>query len=108
MVSKIIKTKTKKTKQNKTKRNETKTKSNEGIYMTSSFEYAKKYAFKYKGEEKATIVIAAVSPGNPFPVVESPSSPSGFKGKACRVGYQSHSVIGSQFFRLFLSFHFSF
>ena len=99
---KEIKTKTK-TKKVKTK-NKHKHKQNAGIYMTSSFEYAKKYAFKYKGEEKATIVIAAVSPGNPFPIVESPSSSSGFKAKACRVGYQSHSVIGSQFFRLFFLF----
>ena len=41
-----------------------------------------------------------VIPGNSFPVVEHPfaadgssANPSGFKGKACRAGYQSHFTL---------------
>jgi len=105
--------------------------------LTSSLKYAEKYA-SYSSQQAPTIVIAAVIPGNSFPVIEgiyktdndgklvvqrdasgdnvykkdnfgqnkldSPkyenNNPQPFVGKACRPGYQSHSVIGvlSSFF----------
>jgi len=72
-------------------------------------------------------VIAAVSPGNPFPVVEGPfkrdefgkiqtspddgksiPNPKGYLGKACQVGYQSHSIVGENLIRNHISFCHSF
>ena len=85
-------------------------------------------------------MIAAVNPGNPFPIIEHPfqqnelgeivlepseekdtngnllypegkpvSNPKGYLGKACQVGYQSHSTLGEpDFFSSFFIFHFIF
>jgi len=108
---------------------------NQGIYLTSSLDYAKKYAFKFYPPEKSSIVIAAVNPGNPFPIVEHPflrnefgelvldpsdekdtngnllypngkpvHNPKGYSGKACQVGFQSHSTLGEPDFFFILLF----
>ena len=85
--------------------------------MTSFLEYAKRYAIEFtKQPEKRSIVIAAVSPGNPFPIAEHPferdgngkiriladgkpaPNSKGYLGKACQVGYQSHAIVGGFFF----------
>jgi len=65
-----------------------------GVYFTSKFEYAEKYAANYKDP---AFIIAMVTIGNVFPVVESPhlphttvSNPYGYLGKPLRVEYQSH------------------
>ena len=78
-----------------------------GIYLTSSIQYASKYAKtkadqmntgKKMGEEKvkAAILICATIPGNTFPVPDM-----SLNGKPVQNGYQSHFTIGKNVF----SFH---
>jgi len=70
-----------------------------GVYVTSKLGYADNYAKKGPDGTKPFLV-SMVIPGNTFPVVEHPfasngssANPSGFKGKACRAGYQSHFTL---------------
>jgi len=85
-----------------------------GIYFTSEFEYANRYAGKNK-EGLKVFLISLVTPGNPYPVTERPfdededgkiikMNPDGYYGKACKPGYQSHYILGLFFF--FFSFFF--
>jgi len=66
-----------------------------GVYFTSKMALAE----QDKKGEKTAFLLSAVIPGNPFPVVEAPLSdngspnPSGFQGKGCRSGYQSHWLL---------------
>jgi len=64
-----------------------------GVYFTSKLGYADKYA-KSGPDGSKPFIISMVIPGNSFPVVEHPfADPGGFKGKACRNGYQSHFTV---------------
>ena len=70
-----------------------------GVYFTSKLGYADKYA-KSGPDGSKPFIVSMVIPGNSFPVVEHPftadgssANPSGFKGKACRNGYQSHLTL---------------
>jgi len=70
-----------------------------GVYFTSKLGYADKYA-KSGADGSKPFIVSMVIPGNSFPVVEHPfaadgssANPSGFKGKACRGGYQSHFTL---------------
>jgi len=67
-----------------------------GIYFTSSINYASYYStLAMKGKSPyVCIMMAFVSPGNPYPIIESPIDPASFKGKAGVInpGYQSHYV----------------
>ena len=82
---------------------------NQGIYFTSTFEYANRYAGISNGMK--VFMISLVIPGNLYPVTEYPFkenetgkileyNPDGFYGKACQPGYQSHFTLS-----LDLSFH---
>jgi len=67
-----------------------------GIYFTSSINYASYYstiAMKGKGPY-VCIMMAFVSPGNPYPVIEGPIDKNTLKGKAGVInpGYQSHYI----------------
>ena len=75
---------------------------NQGIYFTSTFEYANRYAGISNGMK--VFMISLVVPGNPYPVTEIPFTedetgkileynPDGFYGKACQPGYQSHFTL---------------
>ena len=74
--------------------------------MTSSLKYAELYSKQSAATvHKPAFVIAAVIPGNSFPVVEPAylnrenepiRNVVGFLGNACRPGYQSHSAIGME------------
>ena len=70
-----------------------------GVYFTSWLGYADKYA-KRGTDGSKPFIVSMVIPGNFFPVVEHPfaadgssANPTGFKGKACRTGYQSHFTL---------------
>jgi len=71
-----------------------------GVYFTSKLGYADKYATRGADGSKPFIV-SMVIPGNSFPVVEHPfaadgsgrANSSGYKGKACRAGYQSNFTL---------------
>jgi len=67
-----------------------------GIYFTSSINYASYYSLlSMKGNTTHyCIIIAFVSPGNIYPVIESPTGKQSFRGKAGVInpGYQSHYV----------------
>ena len=70
-----------------------------GVYFTSKLGYADKYA-KSGSDGSKPFIVSMVIPGNSFPVVEHPfaadgssANPSGFKGKGCRGGYQSHFTL---------------
>ena len=70
-----------------------------GVYFTSKLGYADKYA-KSGTDGSKPFIVSMVIPGNSFPVVEHPfaadgssANPSGFKGKGCRGGYQSHFTL---------------
>ena len=70
-----------------------------GVYFTSKLGYADKYA-KSGPHGSKPFIVSMVIPGNSFPVVEHPfaadgssANPSGFKGKGCRGGYQSHFTL---------------
>ena len=70
-----------------------------GVYFTSKLGYADKYA-KSGPDGSRPFIVSMVIPGNSFPVVEllfaadgSSPNPSGFKGKGCRGGYQSHFTL---------------
>ena len=72
-----------------------------GVYFTSKLGYADKYARGDGPNGTKPFLVSLVIPGNSFPVVEHPfaadgsgaANPSGFKGKACRAGYQSHYTV---------------
>jgi len=64
-----------------------------------SYATADKYA-KSGPDGSKPFIVSMVIPGNSFPVVEHPfaadgssANPSGFKGKGCRGGYQSHFTL---------------
>jgi len=57
--------------------------------MTSKVEYAEKYC----QENRKVFVIGFVIVGNPFPVIEHPSTMK-YLGKSINPGYQSHFTIG--------------
>ena len=69
-----------------------------GMYFTSKLSYSDIYAEK-SGRDGKVFLLSMVISGNPFPVTEYPflkdgsDSPEGYKGKACPLGYQSHSTI---------------
>ena len=64
-----------------------------GVYFTSKLGYADKYA-RNGADGSKPFIVSVVVPGNTFPVVEHPfTNPNGFKGKACRNGYQSHFTL---------------
>jgi len=65
-----------------------------GIYFTSDFDYASYYSSLSGKGKNPCIVVAFVSPGNAYPVLESPVHPNTLKGKAGVInpGYQSHFV----------------
>mgnify|MGYP001027157932 CR=1 FL=1 len=82
-------------------------KNNEGVYVTSKVEYAKKYC----QENLKVFVIGFVIVGNPFPVIEHPfmtneegkvilqdnkpkKNENGYLGKPINPGYQSHFTLG--------------
>jgi len=93
-----------------------------GVYFTSDFDYAMKYAVrgasKFVPEEGKTpkgngILVALTIPGNTFPVIEHPfedyngvitkdvkgeiiPNPKGFYGRGVKGGYQSHYTIVSK------------
>ena len=58
-----------------------------GIYFSGNFEYASRYS---QSIGPKLFILAAVLPGNPFPVTENPFEPKSYHGQACRPGYQSH------------------
>jgi len=67
-----------------------------GMYFTSSINYASYYSrIANKGKSDLSyIIIAFVSPGNVYPVIEGPLSPNSLRGTAGVInpGYQSHYV----------------
>ena len=69
-----------------------------GVYFTSKLGYADKYA-KSGPDGSKPFLVSMIIPGNTFPVVENPFAtnglinPSGFLGKPCRSGYQSHFTL---------------
>jgi len=65
-----------------------------GIYFTSSFEYALRYALTKAGSnKKPEILICAIIPGNIYPV-----SDMSLLGTTFQNGYQSNFAIGSFLF----------
>ena len=66
---------------------------NKGVYVTSKVEYAAKYC----QESRKVFVIGFVMVGNPFPVIEHPSTMK-YLGKSINPGYQSHFTLGILFF----------
>ena len=77
-----------------------------GLYFTSNFGYAKKYAdhcVTNKRTLNEIFVVALTVPGNSFPVTEHPfingrsKNPAGYCGNGVRGGYQSHYTIGLSF-----------
>jgi hypothetical protein len=68
-----------------------------GVYFTTKITYASTYA--KAGEDGKVFLLSVVVPGNIFPITEHPflndgsDNPAGYKGKACRVGYQSHLTL---------------
>jgi len=73
---------------------------NEGVYVTSKAEYAEKYC----QDNMKVFVIGFVIIGNPFPVIEHPSTMK-YLGKSINPGYQSHFTLGI-FLHLLLKIHF--
>jgi len=69
--------------------------------VTSKVEYAEKYC----QENPKVFVIGFVIIGNPFPVIEHPSTMK-YLGKSINPGYQSHFTLGILF--IFFDIHFSF
>ena len=76
-----------------------------GIYLTSSLDYAWKYAHRKTKASKhhdstlnATILVSAVIPGNILPVLDAKSQ----FGKPVANGYQSHYTIGTACFSFFV------
>jgi len=67
-----------------------------GMYFTSSVLYASYYSrLAMKGKSNLDyIIVAFVSPGNVYPVIEGPISPNTLRGKpgVINPGYQSHYV----------------
>jgi len=59
-----------------------------------------KYAEKYCQENPKVFMIAFVLIGNPFPVIEHPSTKK-YLGKSINPGYQSHFTIGMFYSTLF-------
>jgi len=69
-----------------------------GIYFTSDFDYASNYT-KPTAEGDSLFLVSLVIPGNPYPITEPPflshnrDNPTGFYGKTCQSGYQSHYTL---------------
>jgi hypothetical protein len=61
-----------------------------GMYFSSSAIYTLPYCFSYRDP---CIMLCFVLPGNPFPVIESPTTPQNLVGKPILSGYQSHYVV---------------
>ena len=71
--------------------------------MTSKVEYATKYC----QENPKVFVIGFVIVGNPFPVIEHPSTMK-YLGKSINPGYQSHFTLGMHPYFIFffeIDFH---
>jgi len=64
-----------------------------GVYFTSKLSYASQYAKADPGGKGKPFVLAVVTPGNLFPVVEKPSDRVNYRNQGCRNGYQSHFTI---------------
>jgi len=80
-----------------------------GMYFTSDLRYANMYAKEIDAKCQPGVkvfLIAAVLPGNPYPVTEQPfvsekeggkgmskPNPLGLLGQACKAGYQSHYTV---------------
>ena len=71
----------------------------QGMYLTSRMAYAAGYAYNAVKDEKGkplVFVVCLVIPGNPLPISEPPHTenqqpnPTGFLGKPCWPGYESH------------------
>jgi len=62
----------------------------QGIYFTSSVEYAKKYS------PEGMYVVAMVAVGEVYPAVEHHEGPDSLKGKSCIPGYHSHYALVNQ------------
>lgn len=82
------------------------------MYFTSQIDYAQGYANESRAKTFAgkqlprfnTFIIAAVIPGNPFPVTEdSKYMGAHCEGTPCETGYQSHYTIGTFSLSSFLS-----
>lgn len=71
-----------------------------GIYLTSSLEYASSQARKAHPGEKVAVLMCVVVPGCVFPITETPKLPDGrdnprsFLGKGCQPGFHSHYALG--------------
>eukprot|EP00028_Trichosphaerium_sp_Am-I-7-wt_P004092 CAMPEP_0168522946 /NCGR_PEP_ID=MMETSP0405-20121227/9663_1 /TAXON_ID=498012 /ORGANISM="Trichosphaerium sp, Strain Am-I-7 wt" /LENGTH=236 /DNA_ID=CAMNT_0008544671 /DNA_START=647 /DNA_END=1354 /DNA_ORIENTATION=- len=63
----------------------------QGIYFTSSLEYACSY--DTSGNRELTLVLSLVTPGNVYPVTEKPNDDDNFYGKPIKPGYQSHYTL---------------
>ena len=71
----------------------------QGIYFTSQVPYACNYS--KQSEHGNVFLVSLVIPGNPCPITDAPllkdksqsPNPSGFLGKSCRPGYQSHYLV---------------
>jgi len=61
-----------------------------GMYLTSPFKYASRYA--QITPHGKVFLIALTVPGNPYPVTEPPNkdNATSLLGQACKTGYQSH------------------
>jgi len=66
-----------------------------GVYVTNSVNYASIAPFGKDSSER-WVVLAAVIPGNSFPVIEHLTAHDSFKAKSCRGGYQSHVSVVSK------------
>ena len=80
-----------------------------GMYFTSDLRYANMYAKEIDAKSQPGVkvfLIAAVLPGNTYPVTEQPFvsekeggkgmrklNPLGLLGQACKAGYQSHYTV---------------
>jgi len=60
-----------------------------GMYFTTCANYTIDY---FPDKEVAAIIICLLIPGNPYPVIEHPRESEAVRGKAIRLGYQSHYV----------------
>mmetsp|Transcript_18846 Transcript_18846/g.20978 ORF Transcript_18846/g.20978 Transcript_18846/m.20978 type:complete len:222 (-) Transcript_18846:224-889(-) len=64
----------------------------QGIYFTRSIKYACSYDTSGK-DNKKTLVLSLVTPGNVYPVTENPQDEANLVGKPIKAGYQSHYVL---------------
>lgn len=61
----------------------------QGLYFTPDFEYAKNV---YAGDA-GCVILCALCFGNPFPVIEHPSSPESMLGRPCMPRYDAHVAV---------------